>query len=100
MLFLTIIKDDLDLQICTSKAAKVAFMAVTKSTRRTLPFSRPTILRPMRTVRLARYDALNRWIGAADAKPFPHLLLDTPPDGEAVCQLFVAVVEVYFVSLR
>lgn len=70
-------------------------MAVTKHNRRTLPFSRPTILRPVRAVRLAPYSALDRWIAAADINPDSELRAPLP-DEKVMCEIFVAVIEVGF----
>ncbi|KAJ7089644.1 hypothetical protein C8R44DRAFT_892327 [Mycena epipterygia] len=67
-------------------------MAVTKHNRRTLPFSRPTILRPVRAVRLAPYSALDRWIAAADINPDSELRAPLP-DEKVMCEIFVAVIE-------
>ncbi|KAJ7085959.1 hypothetical protein C8R44DRAFT_893805 [Mycena epipterygia] len=67
-------------------------MAVTKHNRRTLPFSRPTILRPVRAVRLAPYSALDRWIAATDINPDSELRAPLP-DEKVMCEIFVAVIE-------
>ncbi|KAJ7078217.1 hypothetical protein C8R44DRAFT_754963 [Mycena epipterygia] len=70
-------------------------MAITKSTKstpRNLQFSRPTILRPMRTSRVASYDALDRWLAVTDIDP--DLQIKTPlPDDKAMCEVFVSVIE-------
>ncbi|KAJ7438039.1 hypothetical protein B0H11DRAFT_1935568 [Mycena galericulata] len=64
---------------------------------RTLPFSRPTKLRPMRAVRLAHLDPLNKWLGAADIKPSPvcwdYFPDNIPDNNEVICELFVNIYE-------
>ncbi|KAJ7441406.1 hypothetical protein B0H11DRAFT_1924834 [Mycena galericulata] len=71
---------------------------------RTLPFSRPTKLRPMRAVRLAHLDPLNKWLGAADIKPSPvcwdYFPDNIPDNDEVICEIIVGVYEVYFLSLH
>ncbi|KAJ7440083.1 hypothetical protein B0H11DRAFT_1934007 [Mycena galericulata] len=69
-------------------------MALTQSSPRILPFSRPTVLRRMRATCLARYDPLNRWLGAADIRMYPDLFLTNPPSDEVICELFsVSLIE-------
>ncbi|KAJ7108172.1 hypothetical protein C8R44DRAFT_884935 [Mycena epipterygia] len=57
-------------------------MAVTKS--------RPTLLRPMRAVRLGSYDALDRWLAATDLNPNDDLH-SVLPDDQAMCEIFPAI---------
>ncbi|KAJ7468369.1 hypothetical protein B0H11DRAFT_1921235 [Mycena galericulata] len=64
---------------------------------RTLPFSRPTKLRPMRAVRLEHLDPLDKWLGAADIKPSP-VCWDFFPDNipvndEVICEVYMGVYE-------
>lgn len=76
----------------------VSPMAVsTKSTRRTLPFARSTLLRPIRAARLAHCDALDQWIGRADLSTASKVSLHGPlPAGQVMCRIFVVCLEVYF----
>ncbi|KAJ7038500.1 hypothetical protein C8F04DRAFT_1179519 [Mycena alexandri] len=82
-------------------------MAVsTKSTRRTLPFARSTLLRPIRAARLAHCDALDQWIGRADLSTASKVSLHGPlPAGQVMCRIFVVCLErplspVYLLSMR
>lgn len=71
-------------------------MAVTKSNPRALTkFSRPVILRPMRAVRLTRCDALDRWVATTEFKSDLVSIFPPTPDDQIMCELFVAVIEVY-----
>jgi hypothetical protein len=51
--------------------------------------------RPIRAVRLAKYDLLNRFVGAADLKGAPELFMGSPlPDDLAMCEIYVSSLEV------
>ncbi|KAJ7033294.1 hypothetical protein C8F04DRAFT_1184292 [Mycena alexandri] len=82
-------------------------MAVsTKSTRRTLPFARSTLLRPIRAARLTHCDALDKWIGRADLSAASKVSLHGPrPAGQVMCRIIVVCLErplspVYLLSMR
>ncbi|KAJ7440121.1 hypothetical protein B0H11DRAFT_1934009 [Mycena galericulata] len=68
-------------------------MAVT----RTLPFSRPAKLRPMRTVRIVHLDPLNKWLAAADIDPSPdrwdYFPDNIPDNDEVICEVLVSVIQ-------
>ncbi|KAJ7817005.1 hypothetical protein B0H13DRAFT_2380015 [Mycena leptocephala] len=50
--------------------------------------------RPIRAVRLAKYDLLNRFVGAADLKGAPELFMGSPlPDNLAMCEIYVSSLE-------
>ena len=74
-------------------------MTVAKSSSRSR-FSRPTIMRPMRAVRLGPYDPLDRWLAVADISSERHLRITPLPNDEVMFEVFVCPIEVYFVSLR
>ncbi|KAJ7743886.1 cytochrome P450 [Mycena olivaceomarginata] len=80
-------------------------MAVAKSSPRTLRFTRPKVMRPVRAVRLVNYDPLNRFVAAANIDPDPRsCLYARVPEDQIMCEFFVTVVEgmiapVYLLSL-
>ncbi|KAJ7448372.1 hypothetical protein FB451DRAFT_1411385 [Mycena latifolia] len=82
-------------------------MAVAKSSPRTIRFTRPKVLRPMRAVRLARssYDALDRFVAAANVDLDSKCsLYDPVSDDLVMCEFFVAaihgmVTSVYLLSV-
>ncbi|KAJ7678457.1 hypothetical protein B0H14DRAFT_3177705 [Mycena olivaceomarginata] len=80
-------------------------MAVAKSSPRTLRFTRPKIMRPVRAVRLVNYDPLNQFVAAANIDPDPRSCLYAwVPKDQIMCELFVTVAEgmvapVYLLSL-
>ncbi|KAJ7086951.1 hypothetical protein C8R44DRAFT_752370 [Mycena epipterygia] len=55
-----------------------------------VPKSRPTLLRPMHAVHLGSYDALDRWLAAADLNPNDDLH-SVLPDDQAMCEIFPAI---------
>ncbi|KAJ7166910.1 hypothetical protein C8R46DRAFT_1219287 [Mycena filopes] len=83
-------------------------MAIIPKHNRPRPFARSTLLRPIRDLRLARCDPLNRWVGSADLGPFPELSFADPlPKNFVMCQLFVARMgnedkddDVYILTMR
>ncbi|KAJ7634023.1 hypothetical protein B0H17DRAFT_1149772 [Mycena rosella] len=72
-------------------------MAVTKASTCTLRFPRPTILRPMRAVRLAPYDPLDRWLAVADINTELHRYRTPLPEEQ--CEVFVHVTVLQKISL-
>lgn len=78
--------------------SKPALMAVAKSSPRTLRFTRPKVMRPVRAVRLVNYDPLNRFVAAANIDPDPRSCLYAQvPEDQIMCEFFVTVVEVGFI---
>ncbi|KAJ7801395.1 hypothetical protein B0H14DRAFT_3489650 [Mycena olivaceomarginata] len=80
-------------------------MAVAKSSPRTLRFTRPKVMRPVRAVRLVNYDPWNRFVAAANIDPDPRSCLYAwVPEDQIMCEFFVTVIEgmiapVYLLSL-
>ncbi|KAJ7493944.1 hypothetical protein FB451DRAFT_1388076 [Mycena latifolia] len=70
-------------------------MAVAKSSPRTIRFTRPKVLRPMRAVHLARsnYDALDRFVAAANVNLDSKCsLYDPVSDDLVMCEFFVSAI--------
>ncbi|KAF8158932.1 hypothetical protein K438DRAFT_1986108 [Mycena galopus ATCC 62051] len=51
----------------------------------------PVTVSPMRPMHTYRFDALDRWLAAAEMKTSPELFIRSPlPDGDAMCEIYVS----------